>query len=712
MTDRTAVALPAAAGDTLALLDRWVAHGWLRPLDRALAAFLLEQAPDASPLLLFCAALASHQVGRGHVCLDLPALLADPDTTLSLPPEGGEPADTPPPRPSRCLAGVCPRALDAALDAPELVQSGPGNSPLVRRGPRLYLRRYWACEQRIGAVLRARMADAASWQEALDPEEARRWLGTLFAGAAGEGPDWQRLACALAAGRGFSVITGGPGTGKTTTVLRLLVLLQALRESARAGAPLRIRMAAPTGKAAARLNASVAGALDRLPLAGVTGGEALRARIPTEVTTVHRLLGARPGSRHFRHHAGRPLPLDVLVVDEASMIDLELMASLLDALPARARLILLGDKDQLASVEAGAVMGELCHRADGGHYTPETAAWLAGVSGEAIPRHYQDSAGRPLDQHIVMLRYSHRFGAESGIGRLARAVNDGVVRDAEGLFAERGRHPDIARLDLAGPEDARLEALAVSGGGEHFAPSIDGAVPAGQQHYLQVLHQGRPAPDAPRTAWEDWARGVLQAQGAFQLLAAVRRGPWGVETLNQRIAAALRDRGLVRGEGVWYAGRPVIVTRNDYDLGLINGDMGVTLAVPAWLAQGQAGPEPALAAADGARELLRVAFLANDGSGRIRWVLPSRLEQVETAYALTVHKAQGSEFRHAALVLPDRNSPVLTRELLYTGITRASRWFTLLSSEPRVLARAMGQRTLRSGGLRGALMDGSVSESG
>ncbi|ABI56159.1 exodeoxyribonuclease V subunit alpha [Alkalilimnicola ehrlichii MLHE-1] len=689
--------LQSAAG-TLALLEAWVDGGWLRPLDRALAVFLHQHVPQAPPLLLLLAALTSHQVGRGHVCLELPALQADPDGTLSLPPEGGAEGAA---RPSRWLQGLDEAALAAALDCPELVQDGPGSSPLVRQEQRLYLRRYWDCEVRIGQALHRRMAAAADWQQGLDGEATRRWLERLFPAGGGAATDWQRLACALAAGRGFTVITGGPGTGKTTTVLRLLVLLQALQQAA-ADAPLRIRMAAPTGKAAARLNASVAGALARLPLDGVADAEALRAAIPTEVVTVHRLLGARPDSRHFRHRAGEPLPLDVLVVDEASMIDLELMASLLDALPPEARLILLGDKDQLASVEAGAVMGELCHRADGGHYTPATTAWLSEVSGESVPADYRDPAGRPLDQHIVMLRHSHRFGADSGIGALARAVNGGDAAAVEALWAAGASHPDIARLHLAGPEDPALEALAVAGGADHFAAGASGEGPRGYRYYLEAMHDGRPRDDAPRSAWDDWARSVLQAQGAFQLLGAVRRGPWGVEALNQRIAAALRDAGLVRATSAWYAGRPVIVTRNDYDLGLINGDMGVALAVPEGLAGG--APSDDAGRRDGARTVLRVAFLASDGSGRIRWVLPSRLEQVETAYALTVHKAQGSEFRHAALVLPDRVAPVLTRELLYTGITRASDWFSLLEPPGGVLVRAIRQRTLRSGGLRTRLV--------
>lgn len=323
-----------------------------------------------------------------------------------------------------------------------------GGTPLVTTGEELYLRRYWESERRIGQAIRVRLADREAWQSALDEQAARDWLDRLFgppADAAAQ-PDWQRLACALAAGSGFSVITGGPGTGKTTTVLRLLALLQGLEGP---DDPLRIRLAAPTGKAAARLNTSVGGALDRLGLDRLPAGEALRRDLPAEVVTLHRLLGARPDTRHFRYGARNPLALDVLVVDEASMIDLELMASLVEAVPRTARLILLGDRDQLASVEAGAVLGELCHRAGGGHYTPATAQWLEAVTGMAVPEAMQDADGQALDQHIVMLRESHRFGADSGIGRLAAAVNSGD--------ATRAADPDasVLRTILTGPRTRR-----------------------------------------------------------------------------------------------------------------------------------------------------------------------------------------------------------------------------------------------------------------
>ncbi|MCG5548367.1 exodeoxyribonuclease V subunit alpha [Halorhodospira halochloris] len=668
-----------SATATLALLQDWRDCDWLRPLDHALVAFLHDQAPGTTPATLLCAALVSHQAGRGHVCLDLDALLSDPDRSLSLPPEDGRGAEAmteqPLPRPAQCLSGLDRSTLVATLNADSDVVGAPIEAspdadeqpPLILDGHRLYLRRYWQSERRIAVTLERRMAQVTQWRDELEPKAVRRWLDTLF-GPQDPTETWQRLACAVAAGSGFAVVTGGPGTGKTTTVVRLLALLQGLRRDAEQR-PLRIRMAAPTGKAAARLNASVAGTVHGLNLPD----EQLRANIPTEVTTIHRLLGVRPGSRRFRHDADNLLPLDVLVVDEASMIDVELMASTLAALPPRARLILLGDHDQLASVEAGAVLGELCQRAAQGHYMPTTCDWLESVSGESIPEQLRDTAGSALDQHVVMLRHSHRFAADSGIGRLANAVNSGDIATAKTLLATGG-YTDLHHQHLRGPDDNALEELAE----------------AGYRPYLEAV-AARPDATATAAEYDEWAHRVLTEHGRFQLLTALRRGPWGVEGLNRRIAARLAASGLIESGAHWYPGRPVMVTRNDYELGLNNGDIGIALPLPDT-------DEPH-------RTTLRVAFPAADGGkAALRWVLPARLNNIETVFAMTVHKAQGSEFDHAALLLPDRPSPILTRELIYTAITRARNRFTLLDPGHGVLAAGLAARVNRSAGLHDQLI--------
>ena len=735
-----AQALPEALS---ADLDAWVAHGWLRELDRSFALFIAHHghtrgavsAPGdppspapapapASPLLALAAALASHQLGRGHACLDLAAVLSDPQGTLALPPERQEsrPAEpdaalAPPRPPATLLAGVDLKSWLAALDCPGRVGAGPGNTPLVLIGERLYLRRYWQYEQTVGQAIRGRLTDDGADRPFGPDEQAllQASLDVLFprGHAVSPGTDWQKVACALAARSRFSIITGGPGTGKTTTVVRLLAVLQHLALSSGTRERLRIRMAAPTGKAAARLNESIAGALRRLPLEGLSDAEALRAAIPTEVTTVHRLLGSRPDTRRFRYGKDNPLPVDVLVIDEASMVDLEMMACVLEALPPQAQLVLLGDKDQLASVEAGAVLGDLCGRADAGHYTEGTRAWVRQVAGESIDDSLIDEGGRPLDQVIVKLRHSHRFGADSGIGRFASLVNAGQADDLPEL--RREELPDLAWLDATRDREA-LERLALDGACEAFAASGQGRVdqgqpvapPVGHRHYLSTMQTSRPAAHDARTAWDAWARRVLAAYGQFQILCAVRQGPYGVDRMNERIARWLHGEGLIDGSQGWYEGRPVMVTRNDYALGLMNGDIGIALAVPSNPTQGdEAGsgrPAEAGKAAEGSSPtLLRVAFPAGEAGAGVRWVLPSRLQAHETVFAMTVHKSQGSEFTHAALVLPEQMSRVLTRELVYTGITRARHWFTVFSADTRqaILEQSVGRRVRRVGGLMG-----------
>jgi exodeoxyribonuclease V alpha subunit len=692
-------------------LRAWAGAGWLRELDIAFADFIAPlgtgEASDA-PLVHLAAALLSHQVGRGQIRLDLAAALKDVTGALDLPPEGERPRTKSaeevlaPPLPTELLAGVTLSAWLTALQAHPAVGEGAGSTPLVLQAGRLLLRRHWQCEQAIQQGILARLEKPSETQQPATSEGSRtrnheddfdhpsrqaalrEVLDVLFPAASaamplvgGDGsdqePDWQKIACALAARQAFAIITGGPGTGKTTTVVKLLAVLQhlALQATATPPRPLRIRLAAPTGKAAARLAESIVKARDGLTLDGLPGGSALQAVLPTEVSTLHRLLGVKPGSRHFRHNARQPLPLDVLVIDEASMVDLEMMAAVLAALHPAARLVLLGDKDQLASVEAGAVLGTLCQRADGGHYTPATRAWVQQVTGQDLGDAMTDPEGRPIDQAIVKLRKSHRFGEASGIGRLAQAVNAGQVEQARHLLTQGLPDLELITLDPRGQALPRLALASASGWRSTFA----------------VMHQQRPHTSAPPSAFDTWAQQVLKAAGRFQLLCAVRGGPQGVEAVNRRIAQALAAEGLIPSAEGWYLGRPVMVTRNDYALGLMNGDVGVTLLAsgtpvrdqPQSSTQRSAEENTALITgaveASSAPPTLRVAF--PDGRGGIRWVPPSRLQAIETVFAMTVHKSQGSEFDHVALVLPEHPSPLLTRELVYTAITRAMHRFTL-----------------------------------
>jgi len=677
----------------LDMLVSWHEHGMLRPLDLALAQVLLrclaadsQGGPEVNAEAAVLAAVLSRHLSEGHTCLRLDDLATD---LVLLQPISVLPE----------LSAIQPHAWWARRTAQEwhnrlhasaLVTTEPARqaAPLVLDTQRLYLYRLWAAETRIAESLRRRLTITFQLNAGLIAD-----LHALFADddlPDGHVVNWQMLACGMAAAGALTLITGGPGTGKTTTVMRLLALLQqqALATTAAvpgAGStpsptPLRMALAAPTGKAAARLTESISHQLTRLPLNACT-----RPHIPTQVTTLHRLLGSRPDTRHFIHHANNPLALDVLVIDEASMIDLELMDAVLQALPEHARLILLGDKDQLASVEAGAVLGELCQHAESGWYTPETRALLEQVGGQPLSAdgNTELRAGEPehhaLAQRTVMLRHSRRFDAASGIGRLAAAIN---AMDKTAVQTLLSAPPDdLAQVQHASPDASALQTL-VRQGYAPFQLLLQNPPNDKEGHFH---HSARPALENEH--WHAWARQLLDAFDGFRLLCAVRDGPWGVDALNMRAAhwLGVRKQTAIRmGGQAWYPGRPVMLTRNDYSLGLMNGDIGVVIALP----DGQ----------DSTR--LRVAFPDSEQPGCVRFVLPSRLTAIETVYAMTVHKSQGSEFDHTVLVVPDHHTPVLTRELLYTGITRARTRLTLITPNPEVFRQAIGKQVRRHSGLR------------
>jgi exodeoxyribonuclease V alpha subunit len=661
----------------LAELQAWAEAGWLRRLDAAFARFVLDLCPDAGAPVVLAAALTAHLEGQGHACLPVEDLLHDAETLLGWPAAAQAPLralmSTLPAHGADWLQALRASALVAVDGTAEPSSPAAGTPPLVLHGQRLYLRRYWRHEQAVAAGLRQRLVTTM----AVDEAAARSWLDALFPTTGGAGPDWQKLACALALRSGLMLVTGGPGTGKTFTAARLLALLFAVDPAPQA---LRVAKAAPPGKAAARLKQAMADALAGLPpaLAEAPALRDLAARLGP-AHTLHRLLGARPDTRRFRHDAAHPLPLDVLIVDEASMVHLEMMAALLQALPPRARLVLLGDKDQLASVEAGAVLGDLCHGAEAGRYEPATADFALAVTGEVLPAAFV-TGGPPLAQQTVMLRHSHRFGGP--IGELAAAVNQGDAARAAALLKEA---PSETLHWLEAPSSAAVVRLAVDGrtGAE-----------SGYAAYLQAMRQRPEAGDVAGTAaFDAWVQRVLDAFDRFRLLCAVRDGEWGSVALNAAVERALSRAGWLVRHGQGFEGRPVMVTRNDPGLGVFNGDTGITL-------------RPATPGAP-----LRIYF--RDGPG-LRSVAASRLPDAETAFAMTVHKSQGSEFEHTVLVLPREPSRVLTRELVYTGVTRARRQFTLVTGRSPALAAALAQRTRRAGGLLEALdsLDAGASEPG
>ncbi|HIJ94569.1 MAG TPA: exodeoxyribonuclease V subunit alpha [Desulfuromonadales bacterium] len=595
----------------------------LTALDRHFAAFIRREAAHAPACLELVAALVSHAVGNGNICLNLSecaaAELTLDDHDYQLP------------------------ELKEMLE--QLAASGvvgfPGEfKPLVLDADgRLYLYRYWKYESDLARIIQDKSAIPVC---DLDENLLARAVRRLFPVTADDGIDWQQVAALAALKKKFCVISGGPGTGKTSTVVKILALL--LEQAP--GSRLRIALAAPTGKAAARLKESIRRMKDALECSA-----GIKAQIPEDVTTIHRLLGVRSGSVRFRHTADNQLPHDVVIIDEASMVALPLMAKLVVAIRNDARLILLGDRDQLASVEAGAVLGDICGTGRSTRYSQGFADFVSRVTGYTVADRADCGDSGHLSDALVVLQRTYRFGADSSIGAISRAVNAGEGRQACAILKDESCSG--SRWQVIPRPDRLKNALAE-------------IIVTGYGRYLSA---GSPVE-------------ALRLFDSFRILCALRQGPYGVSGMNALVEDVLAAKGLIDHHTRWYPGRPVMITVNDYTMKLFNGDIGIVM------------PDPEH------DDTPRVWFPAVEGG--VRSVSPVRVPAHETVYAMTVHKSQGSEFERVLLLLPDHDSDALARELIYTGITRAKQDVEVWADE-EVFVAAVSRRVDRKSGLAAAL---------
>lgn len=575
--------------------------------------------------------------------------------------------------------------------------------PFYTDGRLLYTHRYASYQQHLADALRAR---ARLPNLPVDLARLRDDMRALFAqpgGALGGQPDWQQIAATLAALRPLVIVTGGPGTGKTTTVARMVAALWSQRAASDGAAPLAVAIAAPTGKASVRVRQSIADSIqgDRVRF-GDARDPAVKAFLGGILpSTLHRLLGFDP--RHptrFRHGPGRPLPHDVVIVDEASMVDLPLMTKLALALRPDARLVLVGDPDQLVSVEAGSVLADLRGTAhpDAG-FSPPVAAAL----GEALPDcPPQALAGTrpctsPLRDSLVHLRKAHRFSQESAglahaewpvaIGDAARVIASIKDEPASEPAAAQAKIDEACRLLFDGDPPRGFGKATLHAPTDKGLPEAT-AIALAVGHYQKALEILRETAQASGSDAAHRHRRALVAFESFRVLCAHRKGPLGVEGMNKAIADALaKDRPSFKPASGWYVGRPVLVTQNAPLVGRMNGDVGL-----------------------GVRHEGEPSYVFLEGDAPV-WLPAARMPEHQTCFAMTIHKSQGSEFREALIVLGSRRkpgaplSPILTRELVYTALTRAKHRVAFLGTDD-VLREALAKRISRASGL-GGLLEGT-----
>ncbi|MGH8548373.1 MAG: exodeoxyribonuclease V subunit alpha [Methylococcales bacterium] len=598
-------------------LRDWMNQGQITPLSYFFARFIAEEYRlDEDSVVVFSAALVSERNQQGEPCIDLRSF-------------AGEPLfDADSGTMSRLFEGLEYEDWRSLLQSQPCV-GGPGEiAPLILEARRLYLGRFWHYEDRVREAILARLQS----EPEIDEARLKEGLARLFPGTEeSEEPDWQKAACALAVVRRLAIISGGPGTGKTTTLVKVLALLLEQNRG------LRIGLAAPTGKAAARMVESIRERKQQIPV-----DPAIRARIPEQSSTLHRLL-EYDGYR-FRVDRDNPLILDCLVIDEASMVDLPLMARLLDALPSNARLILLGDRDQLASVEAGNVLADLCGNGLAIEYSPAFARGLAEWVSVPVRRLAVKSRAPGMADSIALLRTSYRFGADSAIGRLAGLINRGQGGEAQALLQKAGTGQIVWR-DMS-DQGVATEVL-------HEAV----------EQYRHYLEAGNPEQ-------------ALERVEGFRVLCATRQGPAGVIEINRIIEEGLFPKASSRHPN-HYPGKLLMITVNDYETGLYNGDIGLLWAD---------------------RHGKLKAWFRLSGN-QIRSIPVRDLPEYVPAWAMTVHKSQGSEFDQVLMILPNEEShPVVCRELIYTAITRCRKSLSIHASRGAFIG-GVNRKLSRSSGL-------------
>ena len=522
-------------------------------------------------------------------------------------------------------------------------------APMAFQFGALYFYRAWQDEYRIVQYIKNTLKKYRTL--AFSYDEIHQKLEKYFPEKQ-EKTDWQKVAVATAIKSPFSIITGGPGTGKTTTVTRLLLVLQELFDC-----KLHIKLVAPTGKAASRLEESIKNALGFMQ-EKMNLSDSLFNAIPQKASTLHSLLGVNAFNDYTRYNSHNPLQLDVLVVDETSMIDLPMMAKLINALKPETRLILLGDQAQLASVEAGAVLGELAQFVTQ-PYSHEQASYLQATTGYKVEGY---DCSNPIRDCLCHLTESRRFDKDSGIGKLAE-------------FIQKGRADDGFELFEHYPQELHFNAL------NDESDAVNQVVKSAVENYrtflkmLDDLRKQKIDPNAKNKQGISYAEAIQAQFNSVRFLTALRNNNLGVENLNKEIALALREEKLLwfRNEQDWYIGKPIMITENDHNVRLYNGDIGLCLA-----------------------------------NGKVwfgnREVLTSRIPAHELAFMMTIHKSQGSEFKHTVMVLPTEVNPVLSRELVFTGVTRAKKELSVFADE-KIWKTAIRQTVKRQSGLGKLLED-------